>query len=1757
MPPAQSCKYEPKHRGRFVEEVDTTTIRIVGRQKRVNKDEAFSAPAIVHLDSGSTDSMPEKLKEIIEEIDALKKTSLRRVGPLLMKKLTLLLAEHKVGMARALFDRYASIANAFHWSKMISGYVQLGIYDEAIALFDQMLKSKVQPDLQIFMTVLRAYAHKQEFFALDLLLGRVAREGYTVDEKFLDYVLRTLQPVGASTLRTLNPNTGMDSSSASHHYISQTHASGTSKTSGAAAEYAFRVVLKLLHYRDVQAQRARLKEHLNCATTIQTTLSVLSSTQNLAMLARIFPELAVCISPDDRPTDISYRPTYLLRTLLAHGLMNQALSLFNATVLATDSVHPILVGRLQKALGESGFTYASLRWFIQSVIPRPEAWRGDNELSRTDVMRGSAFTTLAQSGMFAFVALLARIERLRGVVSPFIDLSSKGRIGLFNHIIHAGILQEYVRTKNFRAALTYARSSPAWRMNPTIYSLQLTSALGLRDSMSELAELAEIAMLDVQRTSLSVSNELFSSKDEWTELLKVFMNPKHPLSQGSVCEAKGMIRHGITLSESLELRARWRATVNSRHAQVMQEQQTSGSKDTNSGPNSELKPIEVTHDEVSKEIQGLRMREFDELATTVNEELDAILQANTELPERLNLPRAVQDHVELSDAKILTVLDSMIAQFDHAQDVFETYLITVNRLSDHRQHRHRPTPSDRDDSTPLGFALGESTPVAIPNDPTSLSRMDKLQRRVASILRQWAGALSECGHVAATVHITSFIARRLRGELRTDSLQHCLRALARATVTRSRRLANLAAGRNWNPHEAVRETCEVVPGDSVALKIGMLEKEDRAAIDVVSEAESIANDLRLDTRVFSKLLAKNRCDEERESVLSVKAIAMSMLGSEVKAMAMFEGISESVALERLLAHGACIMDPRSKSSATLSLPFLEGSIEQWQYVVESLHSRLRLQVDGQCKVNLSQCPISEVTANVEPPNASQTALASTPSHRTLARLTNQCLLRISRLWDLAATDPLDPRFMHDIGVGFAHAGDIASVLAWGKPLYHNMREMFSTLSPLSTTSETPTSTEMVESYIELPQAVVYPRQYDTSGTNSSSPAGQPFDPLDRVASKIIAAVEVQARRQRLGHTAAQQLAHPLDGTQETNTTSASSPPYIAQAILESYSVITQPVPFAPRSALFAPASDSVYASEFASIRSLSQLLQFAQQESSVDAKARIICPPGVGEHDVYVVTRPVLDFYFNLFTSVCVARRADLALPLLLRLLSLNETLGHHLQQGELVPPPSVADTSTATGFAAPTPSELFDSPLVVGTQATGKLGVEDSNTPIGGINAAQALSYHDFGNVLQFQQPLSYEEILVPALDLATSLLASNHYDVRQASKCAQQYVDYVAQLCDRLQMTWRGVTEPKGSETKLTFEELTRGVKRSLNRGEISGFPSSEASLIDAKTLYTNVCTRVLNDLQTRGEIRSPVVLLTQSLLRAMMDFRAAQLKFDSVPQLLDTYRVVNEQYAPHDRIASHATSRVGNVVLPTLALRRWHSGATRRSGGSGGEVEPAKNATKDESEAHAGVTEATQSLALARALDFTLRASAENPVTDTLVGLGLTSILRVALRLLPDNPQLRGKQSDVHTAVATALPLLRKIIARRHLPIANMPAALGVPVAESPNRPHDARQDALHLGELPYTAHYRDINNEVGRVWKRCEPKTPDGLQALTYRSNVWKDLEIQYSQRDVAVLPHPDVSGCARFVRQGEWLHEIAPVFQKLSVTSKLDSEERQE
>ncbi|KAL2500735.1 Pentatricopeptide repeat-containing protein [Forsythia ovata] len=61
-------------------------------------------------------------------------------------------------MARELFDRIP-IRDVVSWNAMISGYAQIGQFDEALSLFQEMRKAKATPDVSTLLSVLSVCAH--------------------------------------------------------------------------------------------------------------------------------------------------------------------------------------------------------------------------------------------------------------------------------------------------------------------------------------------------------------------------------------------------------------------------------------------------------------------------------------------------------------------------------------------------------------------------------------------------------------------------------------------------------------------------------------------------------------------------------------------------------------------------------------------------------------------------------------------------------------------------------------------------------------------------------------------------------------------------------------------------------------------------------------------------------------------------------------------------------------------------------------------------------------------------------------------------------------------------------------------------------------------------------------------------------------------------------------------------------------------------------------------------------------------------------------------------------------------------------------------------------------------------------------------------------------------------------------------------------------------------------------------------------------
>ncbi|KAK4388469.1 Pentatricopeptide repeat-containing protein, chloroplastic [Sesamum angolense] len=76
----------------------------------------------------------------------------------ILRLLTWYISRGYVDKARELFDAIP-IRDVVSWNAMISGYAQIGQFDDALSLFQEMRKAKVSPDASTLLSVLSACAH--------------------------------------------------------------------------------------------------------------------------------------------------------------------------------------------------------------------------------------------------------------------------------------------------------------------------------------------------------------------------------------------------------------------------------------------------------------------------------------------------------------------------------------------------------------------------------------------------------------------------------------------------------------------------------------------------------------------------------------------------------------------------------------------------------------------------------------------------------------------------------------------------------------------------------------------------------------------------------------------------------------------------------------------------------------------------------------------------------------------------------------------------------------------------------------------------------------------------------------------------------------------------------------------------------------------------------------------------------------------------------------------------------------------------------------------------------------------------------------------------------------------------------------------------------------------------------------------------------------------------------------------------------------
>ncbi|XP_047157227.1 pentatricopeptide repeat-containing protein At4g25270, chloroplastic-like [Vigna umbellata] len=84
--------------------------------------------------------------------------------------------------AHELFDQMSNRdTSAFPWNSLISGYAQMGLYDDAIALYFQMVEEGVKPDFFTFPRVLKVCARIGSLRLGEEVHRHLVRAGFSID----------------------------------------------------------------------------------------------------------------------------------------------------------------------------------------------------------------------------------------------------------------------------------------------------------------------------------------------------------------------------------------------------------------------------------------------------------------------------------------------------------------------------------------------------------------------------------------------------------------------------------------------------------------------------------------------------------------------------------------------------------------------------------------------------------------------------------------------------------------------------------------------------------------------------------------------------------------------------------------------------------------------------------------------------------------------------------------------------------------------------------------------------------------------------------------------------------------------------------------------------------------------------------------------------------------------------------------------------------------------------------------------------------------------------------------------------------------------------------------------------------------------------------------------------------------------------------------------------------------------------------------
>ncbi|XP_058086193.1 pentatricopeptide repeat-containing protein At4g25270, chloroplastic [Magnolia sinica] len=117
-------------------------------------------------------------------------TLLRKSVDLSSKLLRLYASFGLVDEAHKLFDRMPQRhATAFAWNSLISGYAELGLYEDAMALYYQMEEDKVEPDRFTFPRVLKACAGLGSIQVGEAVHRHIVRSGFADDPFVLNALI--------------------------------------------------------------------------------------------------------------------------------------------------------------------------------------------------------------------------------------------------------------------------------------------------------------------------------------------------------------------------------------------------------------------------------------------------------------------------------------------------------------------------------------------------------------------------------------------------------------------------------------------------------------------------------------------------------------------------------------------------------------------------------------------------------------------------------------------------------------------------------------------------------------------------------------------------------------------------------------------------------------------------------------------------------------------------------------------------------------------------------------------------------------------------------------------------------------------------------------------------------------------------------------------------------------------------------------------------------------------------------------------------------------------------------------------------------------------------------------------------------------------------------------------------------------------------------------------------------------------------------